>query len=403
MGLPYGALVYLAWRLNNSLMSGVAAFVAMVIGVTAVATISEIGTTFNDIPVAVLILGALLLLVRNKYLALAGALLGIAASVKLYALYYAVAATIALLVARRRFQPVLPLSLGGVGAFAIGYGPWAVHLWRVTGDPLFPYWNAVFRSPLFPPRNWSPDKTALDWLDVVAPLKWARENVSLVTELTFRDARMLLAYLAVIVLATFAIFDRRSNQSREQTFVLIFASVGYVAWFFGFRLLRFAIPLEVLTGTLMMLFLIRLVPSRTMATVAGSAMAALLIYTAIYINWGRSAYADKVFPLKPRALPPNSMVIVAGQPLAYILPFLDAPGMSAVGLTWLNVLSDFVSAEFKRRLLEHTGPIFAIAGIDRQQNPYPNKGIKLSLTECEKIAGALDPETVICRATVEAD
>jgi hypothetical protein len=400
MGLPYGALAYLTWRLNRVVLPLAPALIATLISVTAVGTMSEIGTVFNDVPVAALIIGAMLLMMRSKYLLLAGALFGIAASIKLYALYYAVAAGVAFLIAHRRLRPLLASAAGGTAALAIFYGPWAWLVWQETGNPLFPAFNAVFRSPLFSPVNLSPNLKPLDWLDLLAPIKWARTNTMLISELTFRDGRLFAAYLAGFGLAAVTIYNRRWTGTREQLFVLVFAAAAYLIWLFSFRVLRYAIPLEALTGAIAMLFLTQVAPSRKWVGVgAGALLAAFLILTTIPISWGRVPYGDRVYP-RTQSLPENSMVVVVGFPLAYILPLLDAPGLKAVGLTWLNGVPA-VAAEFKHRIAAHQGPIFALTNSGSPTYAGANPGVAVSWRECEPVIGA--PDAAICRASATTD
>ena len=39
-------------------------------------------------------------------------------------------------------------GLAGVAGFLIFSGPWMLYMYQLTGNPLFPYWNDYWRSPL---------------------------------------------------------------------------------------------------------------------------------------------------------------------------------------------------------------------------------------------------------------
>lgn len=83
----------------------------------------------------------------------AGILLGTAASLKLSNVLFAFALLPALLLLRQPLRLRLRLfamfALGGIVSSGIVAGPWAWKLWQHLGNPLFPFFNGLFRSPDF--------------------------------------------------------------------------------------------------------------------------------------------------------------------------------------------------------------------------------------------------------------
>ena len=69
---------------------------------------------------------------------------------------------------KRRFLLVLSCGLGIVAAFALLSGHWMWFLWETHGNPVHPYYNHIFKSPLgaisdYKDLHYHP-KTALDRL-----------------------------------------------------------------------------------------------------------------------------------------------------------------------------------------------------------------------------------------------
>ena len=125
-------------------------------------TLSEVGTSFSDILTALPILAGCVLILsadgshHGRYV-LAGLLIGAAVGLKLTNAVFALGAAAAVLAASRPILATLCLGAGGaVGALATG-GAWGLMLWREMGNPIFPLFNAVFRSPELVPTN------IMDW------------------------------------------------------------------------------------------------------------------------------------------------------------------------------------------------------------------------------------------------
>src|SRR5207244_10663044 len=126
---------------------------------------TEIGTTFNDAIVSIGVLGSLLLVVRSwpsllrlpwrdavLRALLAGFPIGVAVAGKYSIGPFAVGLMLAFLVApcpwSRRLGLATGFGTGVIAVVAILLGPCLLPGWRRTGNPLFPYLNHVFHSPV---------------------------------------------------------------------------------------------------------------------------------------------------------------------------------------------------------------------------------------------------------------
>jgi len=162
-GLPAGIYGFFLFRigilvasatLGRTLLAYACAVMATALGLTGAGFAAVVGTSTNDIITGTLCLAALAIAIgevanpsrRHWRLALSGILAGIALGAKLTAVMY--------------FLPlglVVLTTLGLRAAFAFGlsaavpflavFGPHAWQLWSATGNPLFPVYNDIFKSP----------------------------------------------------------------------------------------------------------------------------------------------------------------------------------------------------------------------------------------------------------------
>jgi hypothetical protein len=399
-GLYFGWLIFVVFRINAQLFpernwsSFLLALVATVIGATGAATLSEVGTTLNDIQVATLILSGLLLLLSccdgkpggrpNFRAAGAGVLLGCAAGLKLTGAIYAPAAVGALVVCVRPFARsaavIAALALGWLAGFALTHGSWGALMWSMTGNPLFPFYNGIFHSEWYPPVNFSTDFFKIgSWLNgLVFPFYWLRSNSGLVTEMEFRDARLAMALCAWTALAAMLVFAPRLKEMKAKVALaagqfcrlrcaVMFAGISYAIWLVQFTILRYAIAIEALSGAILVIFLYMaagwIMPHRlrAQATVLSSfAVLAVLLLCTVPPDWGRIPYGERVFSVGITQLPADSLIVLDDQPLTFVLPLIAAPGMVAIGVTWMTLPGYRVYEESKRRIAEHVGPLFVL-------------------------------------------
>jgi hypothetical protein len=138
---------------------GVFALLAVAFAAMNPVLLQGLGSTMTDLTTGVLVLGGWLGLVvavrdgRMRLLALAGALCGAAAALKLSNAVFAMAAAPALLFfpgsVRQRFVAMLAFGVACAAGFVVVALPWSLQLWREFGNPFFPFLNDVFRSPDF--------------------------------------------------------------------------------------------------------------------------------------------------------------------------------------------------------------------------------------------------------------
>jgi hypothetical protein len=248
-------------------------------GFSGAATLPEIGSTYNDIQVDCLVLGALLaLLVASgaddadeapraaRLRLLAGFLGGCAVGLKLTAAIFPPAlALVVVITARRGVAPqaraLALLTFGGALGFLVAYGPWGWFLWERFGNPFGAFSNNVFRSSLFPLTSQRDERLLPDVLfeALIYPFIWARRSVGVVLEPALANPRFAVGLSSLMLVIARAAWRRRRHRcppkppeadpaERSLRAVLAFVLVSYVIWLGGFSILRYAIPVEVLLG-----------------------------------------------------------------------------------------------------------------------------------------------------------
>ncbi|MDG2539972.1 hypothetical protein P5Y53_20015 [Dyella jiangningensis] len=393
-GLWFGALVFLVLKIAKHLAQrqgrrfGMVDVCAALIGVTGSMAVSQAGSTTNEIQLAVLMLLGIYALmpllapsaVRQPGLRawLAGLCCGLAAGLKPTAAVYPPAMALSLLItmgigSRLAWKATTLYAMGVALAFLATYGAWGWHLYQSTGNPLFPLFNQIFQSPLTAMAGGTDGRfrphDLAHWL--FYPFFWIKRQQWLVTEAPFADPRYAVAMLALAALLVArwkARDDRAQGSHAAASFLAIFFFVGYVLWLVLFSILRYAIPLEALTGLLLLAGFHAWkpdtwrVPTRG-ASLSMTALLLLVLGTTSYPNWWRGGYARHVFEVEAPTIEPNSLVILAGSPDAYLAPMLgDTPGVSFVGLTWFTAASRGYGLWdiTRQRLGSHVGPMYVV-------------------------------------------
>ena len=363
-GLAFFALFVLAREAFGANMRALPmAALATVGGATSAMTISEIGMTFGDLTTAVPVLAALALGIRACTrpdgerlpwrIGAAGALLGIAMGLKLtnglFALGFAAATALAVPGSRLRSLSWLlaPAALG----LAVTHGPWSAFLWSHFGNPVFPFFNAIFESPFAIVANISDNRFRPRSLSEGLLFPFYFGFNSRTTEVPFRDLRMAAAYFAVPLLAVALVARARfarpwsasAPPARATAFLIAFFAVGYLAWFRLFAIGRYIVVLEMLAPLMVLMLVARYIEGPYRTIVAAACVAALILTTHV-ADWGRTAWDggpwSRVRNFEAPA--PGSAVILGEAALAFLAPTVNAKDVAWVGT---NINGEFAARD----------------------------------------------------------
>jgi len=369
---------------------------AAFIGLLGAGTLAELGTTFGDNLISIPLLGSLwIVLARYEQLltdktikpvlivVAAGLLTGLAPGLKQPSAIFAVgwcAAFLALPVSfGRRIMLAFWFGIGVLMGIAITGGFWMHELWIHYGNPLFPYFNDFFRSPMgavahYRDTHYLPpsllESIFLPFLILINPFR--------VGEIAFRDLRFVLFIFALILTAIFALrksaaASHHSLTDRRGFFLLTTIVVSYLVWLKLFAIYRYLLPLEMLVP-LAIWFLADRLPIRLPARQA--VISACLILWLVTIkpgNWGRVDWSSDYFGVQPPTLddPANTMVLMTGvEPYSYVIPFFPEP------VRFVRIESYFTGPSetpngFDRRMQElisgHQGPLYIMYRFNKNQ------------------------------------
>lgn len=389
-GLNFIALFAIARAVlaaGNPLTRTIAAALIALTGVTGAGALSEVGTVFWDNVASLGVYGSMLVIIRrwDRLLEaglgettwtalLAGLPVGLAFGLKQPTAIFAVGLCAAL-----PFTPTTPLrriwlplffGCGVLAGLAVASGHWMWHLWTSYGNPLFPYFNDIFKSPWALPEPYRDINYVRDgWM---AKLRFVWDfsmNSRAASEIQFQDYRLLAACLALplgllgaMASRLFGWHPRLLALSGPARFIALSAAITYGLWLVMFAIYRYIIPLEMLAPLLVVLALGWLplhLPYR--AVLAGLALAALSATTIpgewIRVPW-QSHYVSATSPHIEN--PADTMVLMAGhEPLSFLIPTLpQSLRFIRIDSTFTNPTQDTAFTRLMRKTVaDHKGDL----------------------------------------------
>jgi len=417
------ALAYPAGRSRGAL-TWITAAAAM--GVTGAAGTATLGSTMNEWPSAALVMAALFFAARGiaggasthwRAWALAGFLAGCAVGLKLTYAIFALGVVAALAFsgsAREGARRVACFTLFAGLGFLLSYGWWGWILWREYANPFFPYFNGVFESPWWHARDWFDRNFGpRDWRQwIFFPLYFSHRS-TLVSEVGFRDYR--LAALMVLALAALAKYriaglagalmpgGRAPAESRRVPAMdgqvlqalAIFTLVSYLAWLKLYGIYRYLVPLELVSGALIVACVLYLVPRQPLRYAAVILLACLVVGTTRPGSWGRIEFGRMYFDVAVPELPPRSLVIVGyAHPMSYVIPFFraDARFVSPANNFILPGEKHRLAVRIEEAIRAHDGPLFMLhygAREPRDEATLRYFGLAAEDAACQPIASSM--------------
>ena len=387
------------------------------LGQAGALTLSMFGTSYYDNVMSVFVLSGLAILILNRealragpparaavIAGVAGFITGCAFGLKLPEVPFCIGFAAALLALGGSLkQQSVRLIAGGVGG-ALGFllfsAWWMLHIRALTGNPLFPYFNDYWRSPLalasayrdmrFIPTHF--------WREILFPFLFSIDW-HVADDLGFQDIRVLVAYCTVIPAILIWLFRRESGDvlfdKRVTLPLFAFAAVGYVVWLHFFAIYRYIILFEMLAPSLIVaavgLYPLR---RRTRYLILAALCFAVLV-TARSDFLERAPVED---PYIQVALPPipdpgKTMVLMTGDaPMGFIVPSLphQIPVLRIDG--WMVQPKDgtLLTRQMRQRVaaqLGKGGDLYLIADatdMGRARDALADYGLAIRWTECQQ-------------------
>lgn len=360
LGAVHGCNLSLVFMIFWSISKSPKTFLKMfwgicIVVVSAIAPgfVSELGNTMNDNLMSLFVLSAAWLIIaalrveRQKgkfsfvHISWAGLILGIGVGIKPSIAIFAISLAIVLFVfqatLKKRVFNLVSYGLAGLLGTILSTGFWWWNLWLRFGNPFFPFYNHIFKSPYFTNDVivWSTFLPKLWWEYLAWPFIFSLDGYR-VNQLQYFDIRFALlyataiAYLTVFILKKFGWVKCRDINERNLVFdvnlaklLLLFFITSYVLWIKESATYRFIIPLELLVPLCFLILLERFIQSGNLRIVVAVSAVCLTFFFFKPFNWGRLNWSDSYFSLDTSRLDDarNPVVIMLGSsPTSYILP-----------------------------------------------------------------------------------
>ncbi len=422
LALPAGIAAFFAYLVIDRLFGArgspttrLYVWIALAVGVTGTAGVPLIGSTMNDWHGAMFVLIALWLVLkscdatdlarRSSLLLLGGLFAGLGTGLKPTSAPYAVALAVALLVTVRPFRSrgvvdACLFSSAVVAGFAAAAGFWMWSMYERFGNPLYPYYNDLFKSPWWDEVRIQSSYAHHSFIDILSlPFRLFGVNRGLVGELPLRDWRVPFVFLTALTALCVAVIRKRQSLSSAASkfvrpndarwsLIIVFWFISFALWAIQHSIYRYIIPLELLSGALIVGFLASSFRSRIVA-IASAVAVVILVATTRYPEWTRVPFGEAFIDVDAPRIPVDSVVlIVEDAPLAFTIPFFESP-IRFVGAR--NNFNDpwrdnLLAARTRRTIAEHRGPLYSLRfSVDPGDDVLREYGLKTRRDTCKPI------------------
>jgi hypothetical protein len=223
--------------------------------------------------------------------------------------------------------------MGVITGLVVAGGVWIFHLWTKFRNPLFPFYNHIFKSPYTELTAHTDDRFLPSNIKRVLFYPYYFTYHRLTTmEWPFQDLRLafihFLLALAAVTIAIRWIFNRRSPMSPVPTtparaWLIVFFVVSYIVWEAKFSIYRYLAPLEQLAPVVIVILLSVLFSVRRHVLLATTAVFGVLAFTTRAPRWDRIPWDTTYVRASVPALPDASkavILITSTEPLGYLVP-----------------------------------------------------------------------------------
>lgn len=318
------------------------ALLCATVGTCGVIGLSEAGTTFHDLTTSAFVLGAVLLFFRAKLgriermhepFAWAGVCIGVGVGLKYTLASYGLAIAVAMALTGDSWRATARQGIWWAGGAAFGAllsgGGWMWKLYKMFGNPLFPYYNGLFRSPYFEPHNIFDERYIPATLGdaLLFPFR------SLGMELTFHDSRYAIVFLLAGIIVFVSLLQRVLRKQGilgpsaavgpSGKWLFIFFFVAYAVWEKQFAMYRYTAALEQLSPIIIVLLLSKLVSDRRQVISVAILPFAITETTLDVPNWGRVTWGSRFLEVSVPKLPSPSnttVMMTSGDALSFVIP-----------------------------------------------------------------------------------
>jgi len=238
-------------------------------------------------------------------------------------------------------------------------GVWMLRLWIKFQNPLFPFFNHIFKSPYTEPTGHTDDRFLPSNIKRVLFYPYYFTYNRLTTmEWPFQDLRLAFIHfllgLAVAMIAMRWIFSRRSPLSPSpvtltRVWLIVFFVISYMVWEAKFSIYRYLAPLEQLAPIAIVILLGALFSVQRHVLCATAAVFVVLVVTTRPPRWDRipwgATYVDATVPALSDASK-AVVLITSSDPLGYLVPSFPA------SVRFVRIESNLLSPTNRNKMTE---------------------------------------------------
>jgi len=318
---------------------------------------SEIGTTMGDwtaIPFFIASLSYFIRILQNhqteKSIYISISFMSAMTFLKITNVVFLAALLIAIIFTRKNwqeFRSAFKFSTLGILTSSTIFGYWFYRIYSLTGNPVFPFWNEIFKSPYYPLENFRDMRWNLDsFSEGLMPLFgiWSRSTL----EFWGYDVRAtILTTLAMFISVTrikkssrIKVISNSNSQILPTDSTIkglsIFLGASILLWATLLFYARYAMPLEIVSGLLLLILMtkLRIPDSKLMILYVG---VFVLTFTSIVPNWNlyqfdqrktqlnEKYFGDRRWQIEKSQLQEkNQTFVMLGMHLSYLIRSSDA-------------------------------------------------------------------------------
>ena len=369
---------------------------SLVIGLTGATALGQVGNPMNDSQSAIPIMLGLFLLVKNQGRScIWGAFwLGVGVALKLTNAIYLLAAFIAFVLtleSKKLFlKQVSIFILSSIVGFMVFDGYFAWQLYVTFGNPFFPLFNNIFHSPYYSFTTFKDPRFGVhEWYQLFTFPFLLMKKGDLFSELHCRDWR--LGIFFILLIFTALKWMRQGNQLFA--FLTLFLVCSYALWAVQFGIYRYAIPLQLVSGPLIIYMGYLLVKNPKLQIFLAFAITVVLVTTTIHPNfYYQKDFNHRYLSLNAGALPHNALILITtGGAESFVIPFFP-PEDRFLGLDFSSQLNQKIIYPIIR---QSALPLYVVFNPGDEVPPAPALYPVAALTELKEIN--LAPDWSKCR------
>lgn len=363
-GSYYGLLLFVLYKWVTKIITGNSLFTYFLQAATCIFALTgiafwQVGMFTNEELLTIFAVWASYLLFcgtderlrfRLKYLAGAAFLVSFATGLKYTAAPTAIGVGVCCLFLLIKNKSSYKAYLGVMGAALAGFlladGYFLWHKWQTLGNPLFPYFNHIFKSPFFP-HDALPNSPYV-------PHGWKERLLLPFLRFNFFDSeyrldfRILLGFISFILLFAGGLFYIKKRPLAKPYVLLLGLFIGtYIPWVVLFANIRYAIFLEILSCLLCVCLLLRFIPAKFLFIL----VIGLALYTTARPRpmWPRKKFSSQNITFSQPVFVQDDSLVVVGGHFSFLIPFLN-PNARYIG--GINFHSEkFSPSRMERRFL----------------------------------------------------